>query len=69
MPTPYDEALAAVRIKGAGVVAYPLGTTMTVGWNLAEGCVRMYLGFGGALFGKDDAAGRALGARLGAWNS
>ena len=56
VPATYDALLAAAeKIKQAGVVAYPLGATMKVGWNLAEEFVSMYLGFGGALFGKDNA--------------
>ena len=56
VPTTYDEVLqAAAKIKEAGIVPYPLGATMKAGWNLAEEFVNMYLGFGGALFGKDNA--------------
>jgi len=47
-PATYDDALAAAEaIKAAGVVDYPLGATMGVGWNLGEEVNNMFLGFGG----------------------
>ena len=56
VPTTYDEVLAAAdKIKQAGVVPYPFGATMKVGWNLGEEFVNMYLGFGGELFGNGNA--------------
>ncbi len=56
VPTTWDEVLsAAAKIKQAGVVQYPIGATMKVGFNLAEEFVNMYLGFGGDLFGPGNA--------------
>lgn len=55
VPTTYDQVLAAaVKIKQSGLVLYPLGATMKVGWNLGEEFVNMYLGFGGKLFGPNN---------------
>jgi ABC-type glycerol-3-phosphate transport system substrate-binding protein len=56
VPATYDDVLtAAEKIKQSGLVAYPLGATMKVGWNLAEEFVNMDLGFGGSLFGDGNA--------------
>ena len=54
VPTTYDEVLAASeKIKAAGVVDYPLGATMGVGWNLGEEVNNMFMGFGGQAVNAD----------------
>ena len=54
VPTTYEQVLAAAeKIKGAGLVDYPIGGTFKTGWNLAEEFVNMYFGFDGQFF--DDA--------------
>lgn len=56
VPTTYDQVLAAAaKIKQSGLMPYPLGATMKVGWNLGEEFVNMYLGFGGKLFDASNA--------------
>lgn len=54
-PTTWDEVFAAAeKIKEAGVVDYPIGSTMKSGWNLAQEFVNMYPGFGGVFFNDDN---------------
>ncbi|MFD0911232.1 ABC transporter substrate-binding protein [Ruegeria arenilitoris] len=50
-PKTYDDVLAAAaKIKGAGVMDYPIGGTFKTGWNLGQEFVNMYLGEGGEFF-------------------
>ena len=46
---------AAEKIKQSGLVQYPIGATMKVGYNLAEDFVNMFLGFGGSFFAEGNA--------------
>lgn len=55
VPTTWDEVFAAAeKIKEAGVVDYPIGSTMKSGWNVAQEFVNMYPAFGGAFFNDDN---------------
>ncbi|MEE4120773.1 MAG: extracellular solute-binding protein [Paracoccaceae bacterium] len=54
VPTTYDEVLeVAAAIEEAGVVDYPLGMTISSGWNMAQDFVNMFVGYGGWFY--DDA--------------
>lgn len=54
VPTTWDEYIsAAEKIKGAGVVDYPIGHYMKDGWNLAFVFLNHYLGEGGDFFNDD----------------
>ena len=71
VPTTWDEYIAAAeKIKGAGVVDYPIGHYMKDGWNLAFVFVNHYLGEGGSFFNDDwtpsinNAAGVAVLERM-----
>lgn len=56
VPTTYAEVLeAAARIREAGLVEYPIGATMSSGWNLAQDFINMYAGFGGEFFDESGA--------------
>ncbi len=55
VPTTWDEVFAAAeKIKDAGVVDYPIGSTMMSGWNIAQEFVNLYPAFGGVFFNDDN---------------
>lgn len=55
VPRTWDDVLAAAaKIRQAGLMQYPIGATMQVGWNLGLEFVDMFLGYGGQLFGANN---------------